>query len=131
MIGSQSHMTVWGVPRVPCVLAKNSFTENFSKWINIQIKHCKTFHCRLSKISLHYQTVIDQRITLFNQLFSCTSVGPSKYPIDKMISSQGHLTVWTIPWIQCAISKNSITKWMNILRRHSKKWIDLRSKFYD
>ena len=65
MIGSQAHLTVWGVPRAPCILAKNSFTENFSKWIYFQIMYCKEFHCPLSKIDLHYQTVIDQRLTVF------------------------------------------------------------------
>ena len=39
--------------------SKISFTENFSKLINVQIRHFKKFHCPLSKISLHYQTIID------------------------------------------------------------------------
>ena len=55
--------------------------------------HCKKFHSPLSKISLHYQTVIDHRLTVFQQLFSWTCVGLSKCPIDKMIGLQGHLTV--------------------------------------
>ena len=64
MIGSQGYLTVWEVPRVPCVLANRKM---FSKWINFQITHCKKFHCPLSKISFHYQTMIDQRLD-----FICT-----------------------------------------------------------
>ena len=53
----------------------------------------KNFHCPLSKISLHYQTVIDQRLGILHQMFSWTSVGSLKCPIDKTSASQGHLTV--------------------------------------
>ena len=38
------------------------------------------------------------------------SVGPSKFPIYKMIGLQGYLTVWGIPWVPCAQAKNSITE---------------------
>ena len=72
----------------------------FCKSINFKIKYCKTFHCPLRKISLHYQTVIDQRLTAFHQLFSWTSVGLSKCLIDKMIGSQGHLNVSEVPVVQ-------------------------------
>ena len=48
----------------------------FSKWTNFQIRHCKKFHCLLRKISLNYQTVIDQRLTVYHQLFSWISAGP-------------------------------------------------------
>ena len=44
------------------VLGQNSFIEFFlqtNKFYNL-IKKC---HCRLSKSRLHYQTVIDQRLT--------------------------------------------------------------------
>ena len=51
------------------------------------------FNVILSKISLHYQTVIDNRLTVIHQLFSLTSVGPSKCLIEKMIDSQDHITV--------------------------------------
>ena len=49
-------------------------------------------------------------LDVFHQLFSWISVGPSKYSIDKMIGSQGHLTVWRVPWIQSVLTKNSITE---------------------
>ena len=55
--------------------------------------HYKKYYCPLSKISLHYQTVIDQKVTVLHQLFSWTSVAPSKCPINKMIGLQGHLIV--------------------------------------
>ena len=47
--------------------------------------HYQKFHCPLSKISLHYQTVIDQRIAAFEQLLCWTSFGPLKCLIDKVI----------------------------------------------
>ena len=56
-------------------------------------KSFKKSHCALSTISLHYQMVIDQRLTVFQQLFSWTSVGLSKCSIDKMIDSQDRLIV--------------------------------------
>ena len=70
----------------------------FWKSLKFKIRHCKNFQCPLSKISLHYQTVIDQRLTVFHQLFSWTSVEPSTCPIDKMIGLQEHLRVWAVPW---------------------------------
>ena len=36
------------------------------------LEHLKIFHCPSSKISLHYQTVIDQGLTALHQLFSWT-----------------------------------------------------------
>ena len=68
----------------------------FCKSINFKIKYCKKFHC---KISLYYQTVTDQRLTAFHQLFTWASAGPSKCPIDKMISLQGYLTIWRVHWL--------------------------------
>ena len=44
----------------------------FCKSINFKIKYCKKFPC---KIRLYYQTVIDQRLIAFHQLFSWTSAG--------------------------------------------------------
>ena len=82
----------------------------FCNWINFWIKHSKIFHCSLSKISLHYQTVIDQRLTVLHPLFSWTSVRVSKYPMDKMIGSLGHLTVWGVPRVWCVPAKNSFTE---------------------
>ena len=75
--------------------------------MNVQIRHCKTFHCPLGKNSLYYQTVIDQRLTVFHLLFSCTSIGSSKSLIDKLISSQG------IPGVPCVPVKNSITNFFS------------------
>ena len=84
----QSHLTVCGFSRVPCLLAKNSFTENFLKRIHLEIRQCKKCYCLLSKSSLHYYTVIDQRWPVFHQLFSWTWVGASKCSIHKMIDWQ-------------------------------------------
>ena len=50
--------------------------------------HYKKLYCLLCKYSLYYQTVIDQRQEVCHQLFSWTSVGPSKFLIDKMIGSK-------------------------------------------
>ena len=63
-----------------------------------------------SKISLHYKIVIKQRLTVFHQLFSWISVGLSKCSIDKMIGSQGHLTVSRVPRVACVPAKDSFTK---------------------
>ena len=109
MISSQGHLTVSRVPRVPCVLRSLS-QKIFQKLINVQIRQFKKFHCPSSKISLHYQSMIDQRLTLFHQLFSWTSVGPPKFPIDKIVSLQGHLTVWRVLWVPSVLAKNSITE---------------------
>ena len=103
MIGLQGHLTIWSVPWLLWVLADNSLTEVFSKWINFQIRWCKKFDCILSKISLHYQTVIDQRLTVFYQLFSWTLVGSSKFQIDKMVGSQENLTLWAVPRVPCVL----------------------------
>ena len=56
MIGSQGHLTLWRVLLVSCALVKNSITDFFSKWINFKIRHYRSFHCHLSKTSLHYVT---------------------------------------------------------------------------
>ena len=50
----------------------------FWKSLKFKIRHCKNFQCPLSKMSLHYQTVIDQRLTVFHQRFSWTSGRPLK-----------------------------------------------------
>ena len=65
----------------------------FAKLINVEIRQWKNAHCHLDQISLRYHTVIDQRLTVFHQLFSWTSAGLSKCAIYKMIGSQGHLNV--------------------------------------
>ena len=54
MILSQDHLTLWKVLWVPSVLAKNSITNFFYKWINFEMRH--NIHCLLSKISLHSLT---------------------------------------------------------------------------
>ena len=110
MIDSRGHLTVSGVPRVSYVLPKNFSQKIFSKWINFQIGHWKKFHRPLSKINLHYQTLIDQKLTVFHQLFSWTSVVLSICPIDKMIGSKGHLTLWAVPWLPCVLVDNSFTE---------------------
>ena len=40
------------------------------KSLKFKIRHWKNFQSPLNKISLYYQTVIDQRLTVFNQLFN-------------------------------------------------------------
>ena len=100
MIGLQGHLNVRAVPRVASVPAKNSFTEMFSKWKNFQTKDSRKFYSPCSKISLHYETVIYHKLTVFHQLFSWTSVGLSKCPINKMIVWQVHLNVWAVHWVQ-------------------------------
>ena len=97
MIALQDHLNLWAVPRAPSVPAKNSFTEIFSKWKNVWSEYCRKFHSPLSKISLHYQSAIYHWLTVFHQLFSWTSAELSKWAIDKMIGSQGHLNVWAVP----------------------------------
>ena len=72
----------------------------FCKLINFWSRHLKIFHFRLSIISLHYQTVIDQRLTVFHQLLSWTSVELSKCVNNKMIGSQGDVTVWGVAGVQ-------------------------------
>ena len=85
MIRLQAHLRVRANFWMPCVLFENSSQNLFWMSLKFKMRHCKYFQCALSKISLHYQNVIDQRLTVFHQLFSWTSVGPSKCPIDKMI----------------------------------------------
>ena len=97
----------------------------FCKWINNWSRHSNSFYCSLIKISLHYQTVIDQRLTVCHQLFSWTSFGPSECPINKLIGSEGYQTVWRIPWVPSVQAKDSITeffsKWTIFEIRHCKK----------
>ena len=110
MIRLQAHLRVRANFWMPCVLSENSSQNLFWTSLKFKMRHCKNFQCALSKISLHYQNVIDQRLTVFHQLFSWTSVGPSKCPIDKMIGSQDHLRVLAIPWMPCVLSENSFTE---------------------
>ena len=70
-------------------------------------------------ISLHYQTVIDQRLRAFHQLSSWTSFGPWKCPIDKIICFQGHLTVCAIPRVPCVLAKNSFTEIFFKMKKYS------------
>ena len=125
MIGSQDYLGVWAVPRVQhdivqglfndpfagtsnpwavpgvqSVPVKNSFTEIFFEMKNVQTKHCRKFYSPLSKISLHHETVIYNRLIVFHKLFSWNSVGPSKYSINKIIGSQGHLNIWAVSRVQ-------------------------------
>ena len=76
----------------------------FLKWINVQIRHCKKFHCPLSKISVYYQTVIDQRLTVFHKLFNVISDETSKCPITRPSDS---LSSFLSP---CVLAKNSFTE---------------------
>ena len=107
MIDLQGHVEVWAISWIPCVL----------KSLKIKIRHCKNFQYPLSKISLHYQNIIDQRLTVFHHGFSWTSIGSSKFPINKMIGSQGHLRVWAIPSMPYVLSENSFFH-KNIFESH-------------
>ena len=55
----------------------------FWKSLKFKTKHCKNFKCPLSKVSLQCQTVIDQRLTIFHQLFGWTSAGPFHWQNDR------------------------------------------------
>ena len=85
---------------------------NVVKWLKFQIRHCKNVHCSLSQISLHYQTVIGQTLTVFHQLFSWTSVGHSKCPIDKrsvqkaILQSQEY-SEYNMAWSRSSFKTNS------------------------
>ena len=107
MIGSLNHLTLWAILWVQCVTM-------CSKLI-----HWNFF------ANLHYQAVIDQRLTVFHQLFSWTSVGLSECPIDKVVGSQSYLIDWTIPWVPSVLAENSFTSifciWINFEIRHCKK----------
>ena len=66
MIGSQDH---WGSQQfLECdVYYLRTPSQNFFwKSLKFKIRHCKNFQSTLTKISLHSQTVIDQRLTVFN-----------------------------------------------------------------
>ena len=115
MIGLQDHLRVWAYPWVQHYIIQRLFQsyletpqQFFWKSLKIKIRHCRNFQFLLSKISLHYQT--DWSEAVFHQLFSWTSVGPSKCPINKMNGSQNHLRVWEITWMSCLLSENSFTK---------------------
>ena len=121
MIGLQGHPTVSGVPRVPWVLAKNSITETFFQ-IFFEIMHSKKVHCLYANTASILWLLLDKTLAAFHQLFSWTSVGPLKCPIDKMIGLQGHQTVWGVPRVQCVPDKNYFTgkvlKWISFQMRH-------------
>ena len=70
-------------------------------------------HSPLSKTGTHYQTVIDQTLTVLHQLFSWTLDGPSKRPIDKMIGSQVHRTFCAIPREPYVLAKKSIIEFFS------------------
>ena len=52
------------------------------------------------KLSCFFKLFENQRLEAFFQLFSWTSVGYSKYPINKMIGLKGHMSVWAFPRVQ-------------------------------
>ena len=54
----------------------------------------------LIKLACFFKMFQNQRLEAFYQLFSSTSLRPSKCPIDKMICSQGHLNVSAVPRVQ-------------------------------
>ena len=65
----------------------------------------------------------------FHQLFSWTSAGLSKCSIDKMISFQGHRTVWGAPWALLAISKELFQNIYIFLRFISSQRYQLRTHY--
>ena len=98
-----------------------------SKWMNFQTSHLKKLEMISIKLTCFFKLFQDQRIQAFYQLINWISVGPSKCPINKMIGSQGHLTVWRVPWVLCEQAKSSLlkffSKWIIFQIRHFKKLI--------
>ena len=94
------HKAVWmsqHFPEYPLYKLRTPSPKFFFKWITFQIRHSKKAHCALNKFSLHSLTACYQRLADAQQLFSWTSVRPSKCSINKIIGSQGHLRVWASP----------------------------------
>ena len=58
------------------------------------------------KLACFFTLFYNQRLESINQLFSWTSVGPSKCQIDNMIGLQGHVMVWAIPLLPCVLAEN-------------------------
>ena len=80
------------------------------RWFNFQTKHCKNLIMLSKKLACFFNLFCDQRLSSIHQLFSWTSVGPSKCKIDKMISSQGALTFRIVPCVQRGIIEKSSFK---------------------
>ena len=79
-----------------------------------------------------FKVSINSRIpyyAAFHQLFSWTSAGLSKCSIDKMISFQGHRTVWGAPWALLAISKELFQNIYIFLRFISSQRYQLRTHY--
>ena len=100
MIPSQGHLMHEQFQEYKVYQLRTLSQKFFSKWKNVQTKHCRKFYSPLSKISLHHETVIYNRLIVFHKLFSWNSVGPSKYSINKIIGSQGHLNIWAVSRVQ-------------------------------
>ena len=128
-----------------------------SKWLNVEIRACKICRCPLNKISLHYQAVIGQSLTVFYQLFSWTSVGPSKCRLTKWLARKA---IWqseefpeyhvlesfkdnsveinkfpkkeAIKFINCMIMRKAFSCCCDLIISQSDSLTScLRSKFYD
>ena len=106
----------------------------FFKWLNFQISHSKIliFNFLLCKISQCYETLIDRRLRVFQQLFIWTSVRPPKCPINNRIGSHGYLRVLRVLWLPCVTPEYSFTeffcKLINFQIKHWKKYFRLLSK---
>ena len=83
------------------------------------------------KISLLFHTVLESVAKAFYQLFSWSSVGPSKCPIDKMISLQGYLTVWTVFSVPRVVATNSFMDTFFEMKKFPKKELINFCKSYD
>ena len=111
MIASQPYCTVWGVPWLLCVQAKNSFTEmvfEMKEFLKLGIvKKFIFFYVNLASI---LWLLLDQRLAAFHQLFIWTSDGSSKFLINKIIVPQRYLAVWAVPRLPCLLAKNYFTE---------------------
>ena len=95
-----------------------------------EIKYCKKFHCHLHKISLHYQTMIDQRLTALYQLFSWT-LQMSDWQNDQFPSSDDNLksSLTSAMYRLRFASLKILSKWIIFQIRHCKKVNCLLNKF--
>ena len=107
---------------------RGSFKANSFEMNEFPNQPFKKISNDFDKINLLFQTVSgseDTSLLPTDQLDF--TVGPSKCPINKMIGSQGHLTVWRVPWVLCEQAKSSLlkffSKWIIFQIRHFKKLI--------
>ena len=93
----------------------------FCKWLNFEISHSKSliFHFLLCTISLCYETLINRRLRVFQQLFIWTSVRTPKCPINNRIGSHGYLRVLRVLWLPCVTPEYSFTEFFLQINKFS------------